>query len=45
MRYRDPDTGRFISYETWVELQKETMEEFDDWEYLDWDWDFGEEEY
>ena len=41
-QYRHPETGEFISYEEWRELQ---FEEFDDWEdFEDWD-SFGEEEY
>lgn len=32
MRYRDPDTGRFISREEWLELQNDERADFDDWD-------------
>jgi hypothetical protein len=44
MRFRHPDTGRFISKSEWESLQPEVIDE-DDFEDLE-DWDsLGEEEY
>ena len=45
MRYRDPDTGRFISEERWEEIQEQQVSEFDDFEDFDDFEQFGEEEY
>ena len=42
MPYRDPDTGKFISREEWLELQDDRPD-FDDWDDFD-DFDFWEEE-
>lgn len=43
--YRDPDTGRFITYSRWRELERELVEDFDDWEDLDAFAELGEDEY
>lgn len=43
MRYRDPDTGRFITKERWEEIQEAMESEYEDWEDLE-DFDFFEED-
>jgi hypothetical protein len=45
MRYRHPDTGKFISREEWLELQNDERGDVDDWDdFEDFD-SFDEEEY
>jgi hypothetical protein len=42
--YRDPDTGRFITYTEWERLQEDRVDEWEDWEDLE-NWDsFDEDE-
>lgn len=43
MKYRDPDTGAFISEAEWLALQRQ--DDFDDWEDFDDFREFDEEEY
>ena len=47
MRYRDPETGHFISEAEYRRLQEELPEPDypDDYEYDDWDYEFEEGEY
>lgn len=42
--YRDPNTGRFVTYETWLELQEEGFDNFEEWELDEFD-ELEEEEY
>ncbi len=45
MRYRDPDTGRFISEAEWLRQQDEPPEfDYGDDDY-DWDYDLDPDEY
>lgn len=43
MKYRNPDTGAFITEEEWLALQQQ--DDFDDWEDFDDFREFDEEEY
>lgn len=47
MRYRDPDTGHFISEAEWQRRQEvdEEREESDYGDEYDWDYEFEEGEY
>lgn len=46
IRYRDPDTGQFVTYDEWLQKQEpDYSDEFDDWDdFADFD-RFDEGEY
>jgi hypothetical protein len=44
-RYRDPDTGKFISREEYLELQADERGDVDDWDDFEDFREFDEEEY
>lgn len=43
MKYRDPDSGRFITQKQWEGLQGDEVDYFDDYEDFD-DYEFFDEE-
>jgi len=45
MHYRDPDTGRFISREQYLELQADERGDVDSWDDFSDFREFDEEEY
>jgi hypothetical protein len=45
MRYKDPDTGKFITREHWLELQADERGDVDDWDDFEDFNEFDEKEY